>query len=149
MLLGKDAKQCRFPCRLCWARICKRLKGPRNRFEGLDFRGICSLVGRYLKGSRTGPPGWQSIPRLLKRSKNTGSVWKRWFIRQFRLHIYVIFKRSLLGKLKNLICYTFNLCCGSGSFYHLAKKNLDSYCFVPSFLWHFVFVKWCKWTFKN
>jgi hypothetical protein len=27
-----------------------------------------------LYGYRTGPPGWESIPGLLKRSTNTGSV---------------------------------------------------------------------------
>jgi hypothetical protein len=47
---------------------------PRNRFRGIDFANLCSLTGRYEKqGCRTGPPGWKSIPGLLKRSSNTGT----------------------------------------------------------------------------
>ncbi len=46
------------------ARICERLWRP-----GIDFANLCSLAGQY----RTGPPGWKSIPGLLKRSTNTGS----------------------------------------------------------------------------
>jgi hypothetical protein len=30
------------------ARICKRLRN-RNRFQGIDFSSLCSLVGRYVK----------------------------------------------------------------------------------------------------
>jgi hypothetical protein len=36
-----------------------------------DFVILCSLAGRYDKsGCRTGPPGWESIPGLLKRFTN-------------------------------------------------------------------------------
>jgi hypothetical protein len=36
---------------------------------------LCSLAGRYVrKGCRSGPPGWESTPRLLKRFTNTGSA---------------------------------------------------------------------------
>ncbi len=54
---------------LFWARICKRLWSP-----GIDSAGLCSLVGWYEKyGCRTGPPGWESVPGLLKRFTNTRS----------------------------------------------------------------------------
>jgi hypothetical protein len=47
---------------------------PGNRFQGIDSASPCSLAGRYVKwGCRTGPPGWESIPGLLKRFANTGS----------------------------------------------------------------------------
>ncbi len=43
---------------------------PWNRFRQPRY----SLAGRYNKyGGRTGPPGWESIPGLLKRFTNTGS----------------------------------------------------------------------------
>jgi hypothetical protein len=58
------------------ARICKRLCSP-----GIDSKEsilpayVASLAGRYVKkGCRTGLPGWESIPGLLKRFKNKGSV---------------------------------------------------------------------------
>ncbi len=39
------------------------------------FRSLCSLSDQYEKyGCRTGPSGWESIPGLLKRFTNTGSV---------------------------------------------------------------------------
>ncbi len=48
--------------------------GTRNRFREIDSTSLCSLAGQYdIKGCRTGPPGWESIPGLLKRSTNTGS----------------------------------------------------------------------------
>ncbi len=48
---------------------------PRNRVRGIDSDSLCSLASRYDKKScRTGPPFWKSIPGLLKRSTNTGSV---------------------------------------------------------------------------
>jgi hypothetical protein len=43
-------------------------KEARNRFLGIDSASICTLAGQYdKKGHRTGPPGWESIPGLLKR----------------------------------------------------------------------------------
>jgi hypothetical protein len=49
-------------------------KEPRNRFQEIDSASLCSLAVRYVKkGCRTGPPGWESIPRLLKRFTNTSS----------------------------------------------------------------------------
>jgi hypothetical protein len=47
------------------ARICKRLRSP-----GIDSASLCSMTGR--EGRRTGPPGWESIPGLLKRFTNSG-----------------------------------------------------------------------------
>ncbi len=53
---------------------------PRNRFQGIDS---ASQAGRYdIYGCLTGPPGWESIPGLLKRFTNTGSGGP---IRQIRL----------------------------------------------------------------
>jgi hypothetical protein len=55
------------------ARICKRLRSP-----GIDSANLCSLAGRYVKlGRRTGPPGWESIPGLLKSFTNAGSVYMK------------------------------------------------------------------------
>ncbi len=52
-----------------WARICKRL-----RSSGIDSASLCCLAGQYdRKGCCTGPPGWESIPGLLKRFTSTGS----------------------------------------------------------------------------
>ncbi len=43
---------------------------PRNRFRQLMFSG-----GPFRQiGYRTGPPGWESIPGLLKMFTNTGSA---------------------------------------------------------------------------
>ncbi len=51
------------------ARLCKQLRSP-----GIDSTSLGSLLGRYAKSvCCTGPPGWESIPGLLKRSTNTGS----------------------------------------------------------------------------
>jgi hypothetical protein len=51
------------------ARICKRL-----RSQGIDSASLCSLAGRYAKqGCRSDPPGWESIPGLLKRFTNSCS----------------------------------------------------------------------------
>jgi hypothetical protein len=51
------------------ARICKRIRSP-----GIDSAKLFSLAGNYVKKScRTLPPGWESIPGLLKRFTNTGS----------------------------------------------------------------------------
>ena len=50
------------------ARICKGLRRP-----GIDSASLCSMAGRYEKqGCCTDPPGWESIPGLLKRFTNTG-----------------------------------------------------------------------------
>jgi hypothetical protein len=48
---------------------------PRNRFRGIDSVSLRSLASRYDKGCPTGRPGWKSIPELLKRSTDTGSVY--------------------------------------------------------------------------
>jgi hypothetical protein len=49
---------------------------PRNRFRCTDSASLCSQAGRYDKwGCRTGPPCWESIPGLLKRSTSTGSAY--------------------------------------------------------------------------
>ncbi len=49
--------------------MCKRW-----RSLGIDSASLCSLAGQYVKeGCRTGPPGWESNPGLLKRLTNTGS----------------------------------------------------------------------------
>ncbi len=62
----------------------KTFKEPRNRFQGIDSVSLFSLAGRYVKqGCRTGPPGWESIPGLLKRFTNPGSG--REYFRQFRI----------------------------------------------------------------
>jgi hypothetical protein len=57
------------------ARIFNRLWSP-----GIDSASLCGSEGRYEKwGCRTGPPGWESIPGLLKWSTNMGSggpVWQ-------------------------------------------------------------------------
>jgi hypothetical protein len=46
---------------------CKRLRSP-----GIDSCTLCSLAGRYMKqGCRTGPPGLELIPGLLKRFTNS------------------------------------------------------------------------------
>ncbi len=56
------------------ARICKRLRSP-----GIDPKKsippayVAWRSGTSKKGCRTGPPGWESIPRLLKRFTNTSS----------------------------------------------------------------------------
>ncbi len=53
-------------------RICKRLRSP-----GIDSASLCRLAGRYDKVAVTGPPGWESIPGLLKRftKKGSGRCW--------------------------------------------------------------------------
>jgi hypothetical protein len=56
-----------------WARICKRLRNPgidsKESFRQPMYPGV-----PYVKwGYRTSPPGWESIPGLLKRFKDTGS----------------------------------------------------------------------------
>ncbi len=52
------------------ARICNSFRSLR-----IDSGSLCSLVDRYDKLScYTGPPGWELIPGLLKRLKNTGSA---------------------------------------------------------------------------
>ncbi len=57
-----------------WARICKRLKSPVID-SGNRSASLCSQAGRYVTwGCRTGPSGWESIPGLLERFTNTGSV---------------------------------------------------------------------------
>jgi hypothetical protein len=51
----------------------RRLRNP--GFLGIDSASLCSLAGRYDNPiCRTGQPGWESIPGLLKRFANTGSV---------------------------------------------------------------------------
>ncbi len=46
-----------------------------NRFPGIDTASLCSLADLYVKkGCRTGLPGWESIPALLKRFTNSGTV---------------------------------------------------------------------------
>jgi hypothetical protein len=47
----------------------------RNQYKEIDSASLCSLPGRCDKlGCRTGPPGWESIPMLLKMFTNTGSL---------------------------------------------------------------------------
>ncbi len=69
---------------LHWARICKRLRSPRiDSKESIPPRidSKESIPPAYLawradttkQGCRTGPPGWESIPGLLKRFTNIGS----------------------------------------------------------------------------
>ncbi len=58
------------PLYVAWSRIGKRKK-PRNWFQGIDSASLSSLAGRYVKyGCRTSPPGWESIPGLLKKIIN-------------------------------------------------------------------------------
>ncbi len=48
--------------------------GGQESIPGIDSANLCSLAGWYDKnGCRTGPPGRESIPGLLKRSTDTGS----------------------------------------------------------------------------
>ncbi len=51
---------------------------PRHRFQRNDSASLYSLASPYDKWAwRTGPPGWESIPGLLKRFTNTGSdIWR-------------------------------------------------------------------------
>ncbi len=52
----------------------KSLRIFRNRKRLRSPRIDCSLAGWYvILGCRTGPPGWKSIPGLLKRFTNSGS----------------------------------------------------------------------------
>jgi hypothetical protein len=58
------------------ARICKRLRSPGiDSQKSIPLAYVAWRAGTTKKGCRTGPPGWESIPGLLKRSTNTGSVW--------------------------------------------------------------------------
>ncbi len=63
---GQEPSKNRFVVR---ARICRRLQS-----TGIDSADLCSMAGRYdEQGVRTGPPGQESIPGLLKRFTNTGA----------------------------------------------------------------------------
>ncbi len=56
-----------------------------NRFRGVESISLCILADRYNKqGCRTDPPGWKSIPGLLKKVFKNG-LWlkyerKNWFV---------------------------------------------------------------------
>jgi hypothetical protein len=54
------------------------LKEPKNRFQGIDSASLCSLWWASIRqmGCRSVPPGWESIPGLLKRFTNSGSVYE-------------------------------------------------------------------------
>ncbi len=55
------------------------VSGAQESISRNRFRQLMEPIGpECQQGCRTGPPGWESIPRLLKRSTNTGSGWK-WF----------------------------------------------------------------------
>jgi hypothetical protein len=69
------------------ARICKLLWCPGIDSEESILQPMF-LAGRYdRKGSRTGPPGWESIPGLNKRFTNAGSSLSQFLNRQFRARI--------------------------------------------------------------
>ncbi len=51
------------------ARSCKHLRSP-----GINSASLFSLACRFVKqGCPTGPPGWESIPGILKRFTDSGS----------------------------------------------------------------------------
>jgi hypothetical protein len=75
-------------------------KEPRNRFQGIDFTRLCSLAGRYRyvkSGCRSDPPGWESIPGLLKRFANSGSE----HTGTTKIYRYEATEKSTIGKREN------------------------------------------------
>jgi hypothetical protein len=62
------------------------------------------LTGRYdKKGSRTGPPGWEAIPELIKRFTNMGSSLDPGTEQRIR-HYY-----GRIGTEEGVICMIFDL----------------------------------------
>ncbi len=51
------------------------VQGHQESIPRIDSASLCSMAGRYDKyGCRIGPPGWESVPGILKRFTNTGSA---------------------------------------------------------------------------
>ncbi len=55
-----------------------------------------------------------------------------------RIRIQIRILPHVMAKLENQKCFVFYWCSGSGSFNHHAK-----------IVWHLIFEKWCKFTFKK